>query len=57
MNKVKENKSQSKKAKEMHTIMIRMPKGMYEEIKKKAEQEMRPLANYVVSLLAKRGQK
>ena len=54
---MKENKSQSKKAKETHTIMVRMPKGMYDEIKKKADAEMRPLSNYVVSIIAKRGKK
>jgi len=54
---MKENKRQSKKAKEMHTIMIRMPESMYEEIRKKAEAELRSISNYVVSLLAKQRKK
>jgi len=63
---VKESKSQSKKAKEMHSILVQIPQVMYDEMKKEAEAEMRPLANYAMMLIAiarqgnkqkKRGQK
>ena len=51
---IKENNTERiKKPKEKHTVMLRIPIEVYNELKKKAKSDQRSTSNYMVHMLTR----